>query len=243
MVAGSTPLVEAVGVEKSYHDGPAIVRVLHGLDLAVAAGECVAVVGESGIGKSTLLHLLGGLDRPTAGRLVIAGVDLGTRGEPELAAFRNREVGFVFQFHQLLADFTALENVMLPALIARTPRRQARDQAAALLERVGLGDRIEHRPGELSGGEQQRVAVARAVVRRPRLLLADEPTGNLDPATGARVEQLLLELNREAGSTLIVATHSDRLATVMTRRLRLRGGRLMPDEGRIPALEAGGRGA
>jgi lipoprotein-releasing system ATP-binding protein len=243
MLARGTPLIEAVGVEKCYHDGPAVVRVLHELDLEVAEGECVAVVGESGIGKSTLLHLLGGLDRPTAGRLMIAGVDLGSRAEPELAAFRNREVGFVFQFHQLLADFTALENVMLPALIARDGYRQSRDAAAALLERVGLGDRLEHRPGELSGGEQQRVAVARAVVRRPRLLLADEPTGNLDPATGARVEQLLLELNREAGSTLIVATHSDRLATVMTRRLRLRAGRLMPDQGPAPALEAGGRGA
>jgi len=243
MVAGGTPLVEAVGVEKSYHDGPAVVRVLDGLDLRVEEGECIAVVGESGIGKSTLLHLLGGLDRPTAGRLVIAGVDLGASGEPELAAFRNREVGFVFQFHQLLADFTALENVMLPAMIARDSRRQARDKAVALLERVGLGDRIDHRPGELSGGEQQRVAVARAVLRRPRLLLADEPTGNLDPATGARVEQLLIDLNREAGSTLIVATHSDRLATVMSRRLRMRAGRLSPADGSAPALEAGGQTA
>jgi lipoprotein-releasing system ATP-binding protein len=243
MVAGGMPLVEAVGVEKCYHDGPAVVRVLDGLDLEVAEGDCVAVVGESGVGKSTLLHLLGGLDHPTAGRLVIAGVDLGACGEAELAVFRNREVGFVFQFHQLLADFTALENVMLPGLIAREPRRRVRAQAAELLERVGLGARLEHRPGELSGGEQQRVAVARAVVRRPRLLLADEPTGNLDPATGARVEQLLLELNREAGSTLIVATHSDRLATAMMRRLRMRAGRLAPEQGPAPALEVGGRSA
>src|SRR5579875_1895854 len=166
-----TPLVEARGLSKSYVDGPSVVRVLADLDLTVMPG-----------------------DRPTAGQLLFDGVDLATRSENELAAFRNREVGFVFQFHHLLGDFTALENVMLPALIAREPLRAARARASELLERVGLGDRLDHRPGALSGGEQQRVAVARAIVHRPRLVLADEPTGNLDPATGASVQELLLDL-------------------------------------------------
>src|SRR5579875_2066546 len=164
-----TPLVEARGLGKSYVDGPSVVRVLADLDLTVMPGERLAVVGASGVGKSTLLHLLGALDRPTAGQLLFDGVDLATRSENELAAFRNREVGFVFQFHHLLGDFTALENVMLPALIACEPLRAARARASELLERVGLGDRLDHRPGALSGGEQQRVAVARAIVHRPRL--------------------------------------------------------------------------
>jgi lipoprotein-releasing system ATP-binding protein len=223
---GRVMLVQAVGLEKRYVDGPAVVCVLEGLDLAVAAGERIAVVGASGVGKSTLLHLLGALDRPTGGQLLFDGADLFARPEPELAAFRNREIGFVFQFHHLLPDFTALENVMLPALIARQPAAAARARAVELLERVGLGARLLHRPGELSGGEQQRVAVARAVMQRPRLLLADEPTGNLDPATGDGVQQLLIELNQEHGSTLVVATHNDRLAGAMGRTLRLADGRL-----------------
>jgi lipoprotein-releasing system ATP-binding protein len=228
MSAGVTPLVEARGLMKRYVDGPAVVEVLRGLDLEIARGERVAIIGESGVGKSTLLHLLGCLDAPSGGQLLLDGVDVFTRPESEIAALRNREVGFVFQFHHLLADFTALENVMLPALIAREPARQVRDRATALLERVGLGARLEHRPGELSGGEQQRVAVARAVMRRPRLLLADEPTGNLDPGTGERVHELLLELNEESGSTLVVATHNARLAAAMERTLRLVGGRIEP---------------
>ena len=228
MSAGVTPLVEARGLVKRYVDGPAVVEVLRGLDLEIARGERVAIIGESGVGKSTLLHLLGCLDAPSGGQLLLDGVDVFTRPEAEIAALRNREVGFVFQFHHLLADFTALENVMLPALIAREPVRQVRARATALLERVGLGARLEHRPGELSGGEQQRVAVARAVVRRPRLLLADEPTGNLDPATGERVHELLLDLNEESGSTLVVATHNARLAALMERTLRLVGGRIEP---------------
>ena len=228
MSAGVTPLVEARGLVKRYVDGPAVVEVLRGLDLEIARGERVAIIGESGVGKSTLLHLLGCLDAPSGGQLLLDGVDVFTRPESEIAALRNREVGFVFQFHHLLADFTALENVMLPALIAREPARQVRDRATALLERVGLGARLEHRPGELSGGEQQRVAVARAVMRRPRLLLADEPTGNLDPGTGERVHELLLELNEESGSTLVVATHNARLAAAMERTLRLVGGRIEP---------------
>ncbi len=228
MSLGVTPLVEARGLVKRYVDGPAIVDVLRGLDLDIRAGERVAIIGESGVGKSTLLHLLGCLDAPSGGQLLLDGVDVFGRPEAEIAALRNREVGFVFQFHHLLGDFTALENVMLPALIARESPARVRARAAALLERVGLAERLHHRPGELSGGEQQRVAVARAVMRRPRLLLADEPTGNLDPATGERVHELLLELNEESGSTLVVATHNTRLAAAMQRTLRLAGGRLEP---------------
>jgi lipoprotein-releasing system ATP-binding protein len=228
MSAGVTLLVEARGLEKRYVDGPAVVEVLRGLDLEIRSGERVAIIGESGVGKSTLLHLLGCLDAPSGGRLLLDGVDVFTLPEAEIAALRNREVGFVFQFHHLLGDFTALENVMLPALIAREPIREVRARAASLLERVGLGARLRHRPGELSGGEQQRVAVARAVMRRPRLLLADEPTGNLDPGTGERVHELLLQLNEESGSTLVVATHNDRLAAAMQRMLRLIDGRIEP---------------
>jgi lipoprotein-releasing system ATP-binding protein len=224
-------LLQAVQLEKRYVDGPAVVQVLSGLDFDVEAGERIAIVGESGVGKSTLLHLLGCLDAPTGGRLVIDGVDVSSRSEAEIAAFRNRTVGFVFQFHHLLGDFSALENVMLPALIARESPREARSRAAALLTRVGLEDRLDHRPGELSGGEQQRVAVARGVMCRPRLLLADEPTGNLDPETGERVHELLLELNAECGATLVVATHNDRLAAAMGRTLRLVGGRIEPVAG------------
>ena len=233
MSAGVTPLVQARGLEKRYVDGPAVVEVLRGLDLDIVAGERVAVIGESGVGKSTLLHLLGCLDAPTGGRLLIDGVDVFSRLEAEVAAFRNRTVGFVFQFHHLMGDFTALENVMLPALIARESPREARARAAALLERVGLKDRIDHRPGELSGGEQQRVAVARGVMCRPRLLLADEPTGNLDPETGERVHELLLELNAECGATLVVATHNASLAAAMERTLRLVGGRIDPVAGGV----------
>jgi len=233
MSVGVTPLVQARGLEKRYVDGPAVVEVLRGLDLDIVAGERVAVIGESGVGKSTLLHLLGCLDAPTGGRLLIDGVEVFSRSEAEIAAFRNQAVGFVFQFQHLLGDFTALENVMLPALIGRESPREARTRAAALLERVGLKDRLDHRPGELSGGEQQRVAVARGVMCRPRLLLADEPTGNLDPETGERVHELLLELNAECGATLVVATHNDRLAAAMERTLRLVGGRIDPVAGGV----------
>src|SRR5262245_51523912 len=228
MSVGVTPLVAARGLVKRYVDGPSVVEVLRGLDLDILPGERVAVIGESGVGKSTLLHLLGCLDTPAAGKLLLDGVDVFAGSEAEIAALRNAKVGFVFQFHHLLPDFTALENVMLPALIARDPARAARARAAELLERVGLAARVEHRPGEMSGGEQQRVAVARAVMRRPRLLLADEPTGNLDPATGQRVHELLLELNAESGSTLVVATHNYGLAAAMERTLRVTNGRVEP---------------
>jgi lipoprotein-releasing system ATP-binding protein len=238
MSGAGAHLVEATGLSKRYVDGPSEVQVLDHLDLAIGGGERVAIVGESGVGKSTLLHILGTLDHPSGGRLVVNGVDLATLDGEGLAAFRNREIGFVFQFHQLLPDFTALENVMLPALIGRESAGTARTRARDLLARVGLADREGHRPGELSGGEQQRVAVARAVVRRPRLLLADEPTGNLDPETGERVTGVLLDLNREVGSTLIVVTHNDRLASAMERTLRLAAGRVH-EEARRPIRQGG----
>jgi lipoprotein-releasing system ATP-binding protein len=221
-----TPLVQAEGLGKTYADGPTEVQVLRGLDLVITPGESVAIMGESGVGKSTLLHILGLLDGPTTGRLIFDGTDVLRLSEAEQAALRNRSVGFVFQFHHLLPDFTAVENVMLPALIGREPASAARARAEQLLERVGLVDRRDHRPGEMSGGEQQRVAVARAVMRRPRLLLADEPTGSLDPATGDRVQALMMELNADAGSSLVIATHNARLAATMGRTLRLVDGRL-----------------
>jgi len=238
-----TPLVQAVQLEKRYVDGPIEVGVFADLEFAVQPGERVAIVGASGVGKSTLLHLLGALDRPTAGRVLFDGSEMFALPEPELAAFRNREIGFVFQFHHLLGDFTALENVMLPGLIARQPPAEVRARASDLLARVGLKDRLTHRPGQLSGGEQQRVAVARAVAQRPRLVLADEPTGNLDPATGEGVQQLLLALNREHGSALVVATHNDRLAAAMERTLRLEGGRLHEEGAPAPLRGSRGGGA
>jgi lipoprotein-releasing system ATP-binding protein len=239
MPARVTPLVQALDIEKRYVDGPRVVRVLGGLDLDVQPGDRIAIVGESGVGKSTLLHLLGALDRPTAGRVLFDGQDIFSRPELEVASFRNREIGFVFQFHHLLGDFTALENVMLPGLIARETPAAARARALELLERVGLGHRLTHRPGELSGGEQQRVAVARALARRPRLVLADEPTGNLDPATGEDVQRLLLELNQEHGSALVIATHNPRLAAAMHRTLCLKGGRLEGTSGAAQPLRGG----
>jgi len=241
MQSRMTPLVQAIQLEKHYADGPTVVGVLAALDLVVEAGERLAIVGTSGVGKSTLLHLLGALDRPTGGQLLFDGEDVFGRGDAGLAAFRNREVGFVFQFHHLLGDFTALENVMLPSLISRQSFAATRARATELLERVGLKERLAHRPGQLSGGEQQRVAVARALALRPRLLLADEPTGNLDPATGEDVQQLIIELNHEHGSALVVATHNDRLAAAMERTLRLADGRLHEAHG-VPTARRGGLG-
>jgi lipoprotein-releasing system ATP-binding protein len=222
-------LIALRNLTKEYVDGPRVVRVLSGLDLDIATGERVAIVGESGVGKSTLLHILGTLDRPTSGEVWFDGEDLTTKSDRELALFRNREVGFIFQFHHLLPDFTALENVMMPALIAGAGRDAARRRAAELLVRVGLAERLEHKPGELSGGEQQRVAVARALIQEPRVVLADEPTGNLDPATAAGVQELLIELNRERHMTLVVVTHSRVLASAMDRTLRLAAGHIRPE--------------
>ena len=221
---------------KEYVDGPRVVRVLTGLELEISAGERVAIVGESGVGKSTLLHILGTLDRPTSGEVWFDGEDLATKSDHELAHFRNREVGFIFQFHHLLPDFTALENVMMPSLISGASHDVARGRASELLNRVGLAERLEHKPGELSGGEQQRVAVARALIQEPRVVLADEPTGNLDPTTAAGVQELLIELNTERRLTLVVVTHSVGLAAAMDRTLRLSGGRIAPDEARAVAV-------
>ena len=189
----------------------------------------VAVVGESGAGKSTFLHVLGTLDVASSGKVVIDGVDTTTMRKTVLAAFRNRMIGFVFQFHHLLPEFSAVENAAMPGLIAGLSRKQAEQQAVDLLSRVGLGHRLEHRPGELSGGEQQRVALARALVMQPRLLLADEPTGNLDARTGAAIHELFVELNRERGMTMIVVTHNEDLAARMPRRLHMAEGQILPD--------------
>src|SRR5690606_13970629 len=201
----SAPLLEARGLGKDYWlPGKGRIEVLRGLDLTIHEGEVVALLGKSGAGKSTLLHVLGTLDEPSSGQVFFEGEPLFERDETELAEFRNRTIGFVFQSHYLLPDFSALENTMMPLLVRRTERRKAEREAKEILERVGLGHRLDHRPGELSGGEQQRVALARALATRPRILLADEPTGNLDPRTGKDVQDLLLELNREFGTTALV---------------------------------------
>ena len=220
------PLIEAAGVSKSYPVGAGLVTVLRDLDLVVEKGEMVAVVGASGVGKSTLLHVLGGLDALDAGSVRIGDVDLGQMRADDLTAFRNTHVGFVFQFHHLLPEFTALENAGMPMRIARRPAAERDGRAQALLERVGLGDRLVHKPGMLSGGEQQRVAIARALVMDPALLLADEPTGDLDEHTAETLHDLLREMHRERGLTSIIATHNPRLAAACDRVLRLEEGRL-----------------
>jgi lipoprotein-releasing system ATP-binding protein len=218
--------IELAGVGKRYLRGARAVPVLVDAALRVGPGEVLGIVGASGSGKSTLLHLLGLLDRPTVGRVLHDGRDMSEARPDVIEEFRNRHVGFVFQFHHLLPEFTAVENVMMPALIAGEPMRDARVVAEGLLSSVGLSERLSHTPGELSGGEQQRVAIARALVLRPRLVLADEPTGNLDPITGTAVQDLLLELNRERGTTLIVATHDRSLAARLPRVVQLWGGAL-----------------
>ncbi len=221
------PLVRIEGLEKAYLTGARRLEVLRGVDVEIAAGELVALTGPSGAGKSTFLHLLGTLDVPTRGRILFDGRDVFDQDEDERARFRSESIGFVFQSHHLLAEFTALENAMMPALIRRTPREQARRRAAEVLGLVGLAERAEHRPGELSGGEQQRVAIARALCLAPRLLLADEPTGNLDPQTAEGIHQLLVDLNARTGITAVVVTHNERLAGELPRRLRLLQGRLV----------------
>jgi len=223
---GGAPIVEVVDLAKSYRTPNGALAVLRGLSLRVARGEMVAIVGASGVGKSTLLHVLGGLDRAEQGSVRIGGEDIAAMSDPDLVGFRNRHVGFVFQFHHLLPEFTALENVMMPLRIARRPMAQAKPRAESLLARVGLSERLTHRPGMLSGGEQQRVAMARALAMAPSLLVADEPTGNLDEHTAEALHELLREMHRDAGLTSVIATHNARLAALCDRVLRLEDGQL-----------------
>lgn len=221
-------LLHIQGLQKSFVEGGREIHVLRGLDMDLEEGERLAIVGESGVGKSTLLHILGTLDRPSGGRLIYRGRDISTFDQDALSNIRNREIGFIFQFHYLLPDFSAMENVMLPALIQGWEWKKAREAAVKLLEVVGIKDRMGHRPGKLSGGEQQRVAVARSVILEPQLILADEPTGDLDPHTGEEVENLLFRLNENQGVALVVATHNRQFAAKMGRQLELREGRLFP---------------
>ncbi len=218
--------IEVSDLHKAYRVGGHPLSVLRGLTLAVERGEMVAVVGASGVGKSTLMHLVGGLDRGDRGAIRIGDTEVTRLSDAELVAFRNRHVGFVFQFHHLLPEFSASENAEMPLRIARLPVSEARARAEALLRHVGLGDRLTHRPGMLSGGEQQRVALARALVMHPSLLLADEPTGDLDEHTAASLHGLLREMHREYGLTSVIATHNPRLAEACDRILRLEDGRL-----------------
>jgi lipoprotein-releasing system ATP-binding protein len=219
-------MIQVQDLSKTFLKDGLAIEVLKGLNLRIDDGESLAIVGVSGSGKSTLIHILGTLDHPTSGTILYDNVDVFTWPEQKLAAFRNRKIGFIFQFHNLLPEFTSLENTMMPALIRRMPKSEAKRRAEALLTEVGLGDRITHKPGELSGGEQQRVAIARALILEPEILLADEPTGNLDTETGKKIEEILVALNRTKGITLIVVTHNQSLADRMSRQIGLRDGRI-----------------
>ncbi|MDD2893074.1 MAG: lipoprotein-releasing ABC transporter ATP-binding protein LolD [Halothiobacillaceae bacterium] len=223
-------VIRCVGVGKTYAEGKLKVEVLRGVDLSIAPGERVAIVGSSGAGKSSLLQLMGGLDVPSVGEVWVDGRHLARLSETARGRLRNQSVGFVYQFHHLLGEFSALENVAMPLLIRGLSVREAREQASAMLERVGLGKRLEHKPGELSGGERQRTALARALVTKPQVLLADEPTGNLDSRNAAAMFDLLMELNAEQGTALVVVTHDLALASRMGRVLHMRDGAIVEAE-------------
>ncbi|HEU4623972.1 MAG TPA: lipoprotein-releasing ABC transporter ATP-binding protein LolD [Steroidobacteraceae bacterium] len=222
----TTSVLEARQVHKSFQQGPVTLEVLRGIDLAINAAERLAIVGASGSGKTTLLQILGGLDRPTSGQVLVDGRDIHSLSERERGELRNQALGFVYQFHHLLPEFSALENVAMPLLVRRMPTSEAKDRAREILTRVGLGQRLDHRPHQLSGGERQRAAVARALVTQPKLVLADEPTGNLDGKNAEQVFELMLELNRERRTSLVIVTHDLRIAARMDRALEIEGGKL-----------------
>ena len=219
-------VIDCQNVSKSYQDGHLNVDVLHDLNVQIQAGESVSIIGASGSGKSTLLHILGGLDTPTSGKIALMGQDLATLNQAKLGALRNQYLGFVYQFHHLLAEFTALENVMMPLLIGKMKRSEAEERAAIMLEKVGLSTRMKHRPAELSGGERQRAAIARALVNNPKCLLADEPTGNLARNNARHVLEMMLQLRHELNTALVVVTHDDELAVRFDRVLTMKDGAL-----------------
>ena len=222
----SNTILACEAVCKNYYDGQLNVQVLDNLTLQVEKGRSIGIVGASGSGKSTLLHILGGLDKPTSGRVSLIGQDLSELSQKQLSRLRNRHLGFVYQFHHLLPEFSALENVMMPLLIGKRPKEQARERALLMLEKVGLKDRVQHRPGELSGGERQRAAIARALVTDPACLLADEPTGNLDRKNALNILDMMMELKQELGTALVVVTHDDEMAARFDRVLNMTDGAL-----------------